>query len=97
MPTNRKTTSRTKSSVFKDLPEMAAKTSVAKPPRPVLKPKNRGGAPKGNGNAWKTGFYTAERKDLWRRVRAFRHRVDAVLAALKDEPLPHRAEKSADR
>jgi len=88
---NRKTTSGPKASAAKDL----TKTAATKAARPILKAKNRGGAPKGNANALKTGFYTAERKDLWRRVRAFRHRVEDVLAALKDEPRPNRAEKSA--
>lgn len=88
MGENRKTTSGRKSSTSNDLAETAV-------PRPVLKTKNRGGAPKGNANAFRSGFYTGQSKDLRRRVRALRHHIDAVLAALKDETRPHRAEKSA--
>ncbi len=81
MHENRKTTSGPKLNNSKGL------ATAAKIKRPVLKAKSRGGAPKGNANAFKTGFYTAQSKDLRRRVRVFRHRVDAVLAALKEGAL----------
>jgi hypothetical protein len=44
-------------------------------------PKRRPGAPKGNRNALKTGLHTAEVKDLRRRLRAWRRRADAAIAA----------------
>jgi hypothetical protein len=96
MVENGKTTFRPKSNTSNDLAESAPKPLPAKPARPFLKTKNRGGAPKGNANAFKSGFYTGESKDLRRRVRAFRRHIDTVLAAVKAEHLNgHGAEKSA--
>lgn len=48
-------------------------------------PKRRPGAPKGNRNAWKTGLYTAEMKDLRRRLRARKRRAKAVRARVERE------------
>jgi len=50
--------------------------------RPVLKAKNQGGAPKGNRNAFKTGAHTAEIRELFARVAAFKRRVKATFAAV---------------
>lgn len=57
------------------------------PKNPVLQSKNRGGAPKGNRNAVKTGAHTRERrawqakKSDWQlRVKLLLAQVDAVLA-----------------
>ncbi len=55
-------------------------SSLAK--RPILRIKNRGGAPKGNRNALKTGMHTAEMRAWWARVRGLRQRVRIVLAQL---------------
>ena len=57
------------------------------PKRPLLRTKNRGGAPKANRNALKTGAHTRERR-AWRakqrdwklRVKLVLAQVDAVLA-----------------
>ena len=87
MAENGKTTFSPKVHLPKGLAESAPKSPSPKPARPVLKTKNRGGAPKGNSNAWKSGFYTEESKDLRRRVRSFRHHLYAVLAAVKAEHL----------
>lgn len=94
MSENGKTTSSPKVRSVNGLADSAPKSGERKSQRPVLKRKARGGAPKGNSNAWKSGFYTEEHKDLRRRVRAFRHHVDAVLASIKAAQLsPHSAEE----
>lgn len=41
----------------------------------------RRGARPGNRNAWKTGFHSAEMRELRRRIRAFRLRAAAAMAA----------------
>ncbi|MDE2111452.1 MAG: hypothetical protein KGJ79_09945 [Alphaproteobacteria bacterium] len=48
--------------------------------RPVLRRKKKGGAPKGNRNAFKTGAHTAEVRALQRRVRDLKLRCRLVLA-----------------
>jgi hypothetical protein len=52
------------------------------PARPVLQIKNKGGAPKGNRNALKHGRYTAEIRDLKRRVRFTIRRAKAMCAVV---------------
>lgn len=74
MGENRKTTSKAKSNPVKHLAE------ITPPGRPVLRLKNRGGAPKGNRNAWKTGRHCGELKQLRARVRELRARIAATLA-----------------
>jgi hypothetical protein len=53
--------------------------------RPVLRVKNRGGAPKGNRNAWKTGAHAAPVRDWLARARAWRRRVEGTLATIDAE------------
>ncbi len=77
MPKNRKTTSKPKSSTRNDLATHAA------PASPVLRLKNRGGAPKGNRNAWKTGRHCGELKQLRAKVRDLRARIDRAIAEAK--------------
>jgi two-component sensor histidine kinase len=48
--------------------------------RPELQTKNRGGAPKANRNAFKTGRHTADRRAFWARIRALKRRVKNTLA-----------------
>ncbi len=78
MVKNRKTTSRAKSNPMKDLAESPAPEPT--PARPTLRLKNRGGAPKGNRNAWKTGRYCRELKDLRVKVRATQIRIRVLVA-----------------
>jgi uncharacterized protein YjcR len=57
--------------------------------RPVLRVKNRGGAPKGNRNALKTGLHTGERREhdaaVRLRVRHARQAIaDAFAAAARE-------------
>ena len=59
--------------------------------RPVLRLKNRGGAPKGNRNALKTGGHTREVRELFARIAAFKRRVKAAVAAAEEE-MAHRAQ-----
>ena len=50
--------------------------------RPVLRSKSRGGAPKGNRNAFKTGLYTNERRARHAAVRRrVRHARQAIAYA----------------
>jgi hypothetical protein len=52
------------------------------PGRPLLRAKNKGGAPKGNRNAFKTGVHTAEARALRARIRAWHRRAAALLRAV---------------
>lgn len=54
---------------------------MAEPTPPPIPAKRRAGAPRGNRNAFKHGFYSAEVLDLRRRVRAFCRRANAAIAA----------------
>ncbi len=78
MAENRKTTSKPISNSAKDL------AGNARAARPVLRLKNRGGAPKGNRNAWKTGVHSAPIRDLFARIRAHRRKIAAVLSRMND-------------
>ena len=59
--------------------------------RPVLRVKNRGGAPKGNRNAFKTGAHTREIRELFARVADLKRRMKAAIAAVEEE-MAHRAQ-----
>jgi uncharacterized protein YjcR len=50
---------------------------------PPIRRKNRGGAPKGNRNAWKTGAHSQEARALFSRIAAFKRRVRTTLAAIE--------------
>jgi hypothetical protein len=54
------------------------------PKRPILQIKNRGGAPKGNRNALKTGMHTKERRAWRAEVRGVLLRAKLVLAQVDD-------------
>jgi len=55
------------------------------PKMPVLRTKNRGGAPKGNRNALKTGAHGKERQALRAKQRDWQLRVNLVLAQVDAE------------
>jgi uncharacterized protein YjcR len=57
--------------------------SLAK--KPVLRAKNRGGAPFGNRNAWKTGAHSKPNRDLFAQIRAFKRHVRSTLAKIDAE------------
>ena len=59
--------------------------------RPVLRVKDRGGAPKGNRNAVKTGAHTREIRELFARVAGLKRRMKAAVAAV-EEAMAHRAQ-----
>ena len=59
--------------------------------RPVLRVKNRGGAPKGNRNAFKTGAHTREIRELFTRIADHKRRIKAAIAAVEEETA-HRAQ-----
>ena len=50
--------------------------------RTELQTKNRGGAPKGNRNALKTGVHSREMRARWAYVRALKRRVKQTLAEI---------------
>lgn len=77
MAQNAKTTSGRKSSHSKGL--------YRNPQGRHARAKPRGGAPKGNRNAWKTGLYSGDIKALRRRIRAFRARVRAAVERVEKE------------
>jgi hypothetical protein len=52
---------------------------------PVPQAKSRGGAPKGNRNACKTGLHRAELRDLRRRIAAFHRRARAAIAFAEEQ------------
>ncbi|MDE2134377.1 MAG: hypothetical protein KGM97_03635 [Alphaproteobacteria bacterium] len=53
------------------------------PKRPMLRTKNRGGAPKGNRNAYKTGLHTGEMTARHAKVRHLvRHARQVIALAL---------------
>jgi hypothetical protein len=58
--------------------------------RPGLRLKNRGGAPKGNRNAWKTGATCRENRALFRKIAAFKRQVRATLKAVGAETAQHK-------
>ncbi|MGH6872744.1 MAG: hypothetical protein ACREHE_14680 [Rhizomicrobium sp.] len=73
--------------------------ALAETGRPLSRLKNRGGAPRGNRNAWKHGSYTAgaiaERRAFLAGAEAWRARVRAFLARIVAAEMARRAANNA--